>query len=103
GHNIQIVTIDNSEIGLSTKMGENILLEPGQHILIAPHRYVKAEPVDKNYVHLGTHHRISVPVSNVAVAYNEGKKIIITPVPLKVDAAHQEYIFCTNGQMFKID
>src|SRR5438045_3757136 len=38
GHNIQIITIDNSEIGLSTRMGENILLEPGQHILTAPQR-----------------------------------------------------------------
>lgn len=103
GHNIQIVTIDNSEIGLSTKMGENILLEPGQHILTAPQRFVKAEPVDKNYVHLGTHHRVSVPVGNVAVAYNEGKKIIITPVPLKVDADHEEYIVCTHGKMFTIN
>jgi regulator of protease activity HflC (stomatin/prohibitin superfamily) len=103
GENLQIVTIDNSEIGLSTSMGKNILLEPGQHILTAPQRYIKSERVDKNYVHLGTHHWISVPVGNVAVAFNQGKKIIITPDPLKVAPEHEQYIHCTKGQMFKID
>tara|TARA_R110000868_G_scaffold210193_10_gene460230 strand:- start:89 stop:1579 length:1491 start_codon:yes stop_codon:yes gene_type:complete len=103
GQNLQIVTIDNSEIGLSTSKGANILLVPGQHILQAPQRYVKSERVDKNYVHLGTHHRISVPVGNVAVAYNEGRKVIITPEDLNVDDAHRDYIVFTKGKMFMVD
>jgi len=99
--NIQIITIDKSEIGLSVNKGEHILLGPGQHILQAPQRFLKSEKIDKSYIKLGTHHWISVPVGNVAVAYNQGKKIIITPVPLKVDSDHEEYIHCTSGQMFK--
>lgn len=99
--NIEIVTIDKSEIGLSKSQGEHILLEPGQHILQAPQYFVESKRIDKNYVNLGTHHRISVPIGNVAVALNDGKKIIITPVPLKVDSEHAEYIICTHGKMFK--
>ncbi|HTM63197.1 MAG TPA: SPFH domain-containing protein [Gammaproteobacteria bacterium] len=103
GQNIEIVTIDQSEIGLSVAKGKNILLEPGQHILQAPQRYVKSVATNQNYVRLGTHHRISVPIGNVAVAYNEGRKLIITPVPLLVDKAHEEYIICTDGKMFTIN
>ena len=100
--NIEIVTIDKSKIGLCTDRGEHILLQPGQHILQSPQKFVKTENADKPYVHLGIHHRISVPVGNVAVAYNEGKKIIITPEPIKIDKAHEEYIMCTKGKMFTI-
>lgn len=100
---VEIITVDRSQIGLYTDKGDNKLLEPGQYVLHQPQVFQKFEQVNKDYVKLGTHHRISVPIGNVAVAYNEGKRIIITPEPLKVDDAHKDYIICTDGKMFTID
>ena len=101
--NVEIVIIDQSELGLSVSNGKNILLKPGQHILQSPQNFVGAKRVDSDYVQLGTHHRISVPIGYVAVAYNEGKKVIITPVPITVDDEHKDFILCTHGKMFEIE
>ncbi len=103
GDKVTIVTIDQGELGLSTLPGKNIILEPGQHIMMAPHKYLSSAPINTNYVKLGTHHRISVPVGSVAIAYNDGKKIILSPTPLKVDAEHSKHLIVTNDEVYKID
>jgi len=102
-NNITIVTIDNSQIGLSKRLGQDILLEPGQHILEAPQNYIESKNIDTNYVKLGAHHWITVPVGYVAIANNHGKKIIITPIDIKVDSDHEQYITYTDGEIFKIN
>jgi regulator of protease activity HflC (stomatin/prohibitin superfamily) len=103
GESIQIVTVDEGEIGLSKSNGRYIILQPGQHILRSPQRFVNSARVDANYVHLGIHHRISVPIGNVAIAHENGRKIIITPEQLNVKDTDRGYIHCTEGEMFKID
>ncbi|CAF4668933.1 unnamed protein product, partial [Rotaria sp. Silwood2] len=77
--NIQIVIINQSELGLSIRNGETILLDPGRYILIAPHVFVKSTPANAQYIELGTYRRITVPVGFVAVAFDIGKQIIIRP------------------------
>jgi regulator of protease activity HflC (stomatin/prohibitin superfamily) len=103
GENIQIVTVEQDEIGLSKANGRYIILQPGQHVLRSPQRYVESKRVDTNYVHLGVHHRISVPVGNVAIAHDNGRKIIITPEKLHVNEGDNAYIRCTNGEMYIVD
>ncbi len=36
---ITIVTVEKGHLGLSTKNGDVIILQPGRHILEAPHKY----------------------------------------------------------------
>lgn len=101
-NNIQIITIDNSEMGLSKAAGDDILLEPGQHILQSPQNYIESKQINSKYIKLGAHHWISVPIGYVAIAHNQGKKMIITPTELKVDKQHAEYIICTNKEILKL-
>jgi regulator of protease activity HflC (stomatin/prohibitin superfamily) len=77
--NIQIVTINQGEIGLSLRNGESILLDPGRYILTAPHVFERSTPANAQYIELGTYRRITVPVGFVAVAFDIGKQIIIRP------------------------
>ena len=77
--NIQIVTINQGELGLSRRNGETILLDPGRYILIAPHIFEKSTEANAQYIELGTYRRITVPVGYVAVAFDIGKQIIIRP------------------------
>lgn len=75
---VQIVTIKKGEIGLSTRNGENIILEPGRYILQAPHVFEKSAKVNEAYVQLGTHHRLTVKPGFVAIATVDGSQIIIS-------------------------
>jgi regulator of protease activity HflC (stomatin/prohibitin superfamily) len=77
--NIQIVTINQGELGLSRRNGETVLLDPGRYILIAPHVFDSSTPANAQYIELGTYRRITVPVGFVAVAFDIGKQIIIRP------------------------
>ena len=77
--NIQIVTIDQGELGLSRRNGETILLDPGRYVLTAPHIYEKSTAANAQYIELGTYRRITVPVGYIAVAFDIGKQIIIRP------------------------
>ncbi|CAF3479842.1 unnamed protein product [Rotaria socialis] len=77
--NIQIVIINQDELGLSLRNGETILLDPGRYILTAPHIFVKSTQANAQYIELGTYRRITVPVGFVAVAFDIGKQIIIRP------------------------
>lgn len=99
---IQIVTIEQGELGLSVNQDKNIILQPGRHILLAPHRMVKRAKVNEEYVNLGIYHQISIPIGTIAIAYDQGAKIIITPTPLEVDEEHKKYLRCTDGKMFTI-
>ena len=95
---IQIVTLEQGELGLSKKNGENIILtEPGRYILVAPHVFVKTVAANEEYIELGTHHRISVPQGYVAIAFVAGKQIIISPN----DTKHGPYI--TDSPTFLFD
>lgn len=76
---IQIVTINQGEFGLSRKNGETILLDPGRYILQAPHRFEKTTAANAQYIELGTYRRISVPAGYVAIAFDQGKQIIVRP------------------------
>ena len=77
--NIQIVTINQGELGLSRRNGETIVLDPGRYILKAPHIFEKSTEANAQYIELGTYRRITVPVGYVAVAFDIGKQIIIRP------------------------
>ncbi|CAF1003084.1 unnamed protein product [Adineta steineri] len=77
--NIQIVTINQGELGLSRRNGETILLDPGRYVLIAPHTFEKSTEANAQYIELGTYRRITVPIGYVAVAFDIGKQIIIRP------------------------
>jgi regulator of protease activity HflC (stomatin/prohibitin superfamily) len=77
--NIQIITINQGELGLSRRNGETILLDPGRYILIAPHIFESSTQANAQYIELGTYRRITVPVGFVAVAFDIGKQIIIRP------------------------
>jgi regulator of protease activity HflC (stomatin/prohibitin superfamily) len=77
--NIQIVTINQGELGLSRRNGETILLDPGRYVLRAPHIFEKSTEANAQYIELGTYRRITVPVGYVAVAFDIGKQIIIRP------------------------
>ena len=77
--NIQIVTINQGELGLSRRNGETILLDPGRYILTAPHIFEKSTAANSQYIELGTYRRITVPAGYVAVAFDIGKQIIIRP------------------------
>lgn len=77
--NIQIVTVNQGELGLSLRNGESILLDPGRYILTAPHVFDRSTPANAQYIELGTYRRITVPVGFVAVAFDIGKQIIIRP------------------------
>lgn len=76
---VQIVTIPQGEFGLSRKNGETILLDPGRYILQAPHRFEKTTAANAQYIELGTYRRITVPTGHVAIAFDQGKQIIIRP------------------------
>lgn len=76
---IQIVTINQGELGLSTKNGKNIILEPGRYFLEAPHKFVKSVLANQRVIELGTHRRITVPEGYVFIAIDDGEQIIITP------------------------
>jgi len=77
--NIQIVTINQGELGLSRRNGETILLDPGRYVLRAPHIFEKSTEANAQYIELGTYRRITVPVGYVAVAFDIGKQIIVRP------------------------
>jgi regulator of protease activity HflC (stomatin/prohibitin superfamily) len=77
--NVQIVTINQGELGLSRRNGETVLLDPGRYILVAPHIFESSTPANAQYIELGTYRRITVPVGFVAVAFDIGKQIIIRP------------------------
>ena len=77
--NIQIVTINQGELGMSRRNGETILLDPGRYVLEAPHVFERATEANAQYIELGTYRRITVPVGYVAVAFDIGKQIIIRP------------------------
>lgn len=77
--NIQIVTINQGEIGLSCRNGETILLDPGRYVLTAPHIFEKSTAANAQFIELGIYRRITVPVGYVAVAFDIGKQIIIRP------------------------
>jgi regulator of protease activity HflC (stomatin/prohibitin superfamily) len=77
--NIQIVTINQGELGLSRRNGETILLDPGRYVLKAPHVFEKSTEANAQFIELGTYRRITVPVGYVAVAFDIGKQIIIRP------------------------
>lgn len=94
---IQIVTINQGELGLSVKNGENIILEPGRYFLESPHQFVKSEKANQNHLVLGTHRRITVPVGHVAIASDDGKQIIIS----EKDTTKGPYI--TNSPTFSFD
>lgn len=77
---IQIITIDQGEIGLSKRNGANIILErPGRYILQSPHVFEKTVQMNQRYIELGTHRRITVPEGFVAIAFDNGKQFIISP------------------------
>ncbi|CAF1148340.1 unnamed protein product [Adineta ricciae] len=95
--NIQIVTIDQGELGLSRRNGETILLDPGRYILKAPHIFEKSTAANAQYIELGTYRRITVPVGYVAVAFDIGKQIIIRPEDTKSGP------FETNSPTFLFD
>lgn len=94
---IQIVTINQGEIGLSVKNGVNKILEPGRYIFRAPHQFVKSVPLNEPYIELGTHRRITVPAGHVAIAFDKGKQIIITPEQTK------EGPYTTDSPTFSFD
>ncbi|CAF1675999.1 unnamed protein product, partial [Didymodactylos carnosus] len=58
--NIQIVTINQGELGLSRRNGVTILLDPGRYILKAPHVFEKTTEANAQYIELGTYRRITV-------------------------------------------
>ncbi|CAF4143357.1 unnamed protein product [Adineta steineri] len=95
--NIQIVTINQGELGLSLRNGESILLDPGRYILTAPHIFEKSTPANAQYIELGTYRRITVPVGFVAVAFDIGKQIIIRPEDTETGP------FETNSPTFLFD
>ena len=95
--NIQIITIDQGELGLSRRNGETILLDPGRYVLTAPHIFEKSTEANAQYIELGTYRRITVPVGYVAVAFDIGKQIIIRPEDTKSGP------FETNSPTFLFD
>ncbi|CAF1448706.1 unnamed protein product [Adineta ricciae] len=95
--NIQIVTINQGELGLSLRNGESILLDPGRYILTAPHIFKRSTPANAQYIELGTYRRITVPVGFVAVAFDIGKQIIIRPEDTETGP------FETNSPTFLFD
>jgi regulator of protease activity HflC (stomatin/prohibitin superfamily) len=95
--NIQIVTINQGELGLSRRNGETILLDPGRYVLKAPHIFEKSTEANAQYIELGTYRRITVPVGYVAVAFDIGKQIIIRPEDT------QSGPFETNSPTFLFD
>lgn len=95
--NIQIVTINQGELGLSRRNGETILLDPGRYILTAPHIFEKSTAANSQYIELGTYRRITVPAGYVAVAFDIGKQIIIRPEDTETGP------FETNSPTFLFD
>jgi regulator of protease activity HflC (stomatin/prohibitin superfamily) len=95
--NIQIVTINQGELGLSRRNGETILLDPGRYVLKAPHIFEKSTEANAQYIELGTYRRITVPVGYVAVAFDIGKQIIIRPEDTEAGP------FETNSPTFLFD
>ena len=77
--NLQIVTINQGELGLSLRNGETVVIDPGRYISKAPHTFEKTTEANAQYIELGTYRRITVPVGYVAVAFDIGKQIIIRP------------------------
>ncbi|AYV85671.1 MAG: SPFH domain / Band 7 domain containing protein [Satyrvirus sp.] len=75
---IEIVTINQGEIGLSMKNGENILLDPGRYILTAPHIFVNKTSANQNYIKLGTYVRLVCPKNAIFIAFDQGKQFIIS-------------------------
>lgn len=95
---IQIVTIEQGELGLSVKNGKNIILDqPGRYILNSPHVFVKSVKANERYIELGTHRRITVPEGYIAIAFDRGKQFIISPNDTK------EGPYITDSPTFNFD
>lgn len=95
---IEIITINQGELGLTVKNGENIILDqPGRYILRTPHQYLKSAQANERYIELGTHRRITVPKGYVALAFDNGKQFIISPDDTK------EGPYITNSPTFSFD
>ena len=94
---VQIVTINQGELGLSRKNGETILLDPGRYILMAPHKFEKTTAANAMYIELGTYRRITVPARYIAIAFDKGRQIIISPEDT------QNGPFETNSPTFRFD
>jgi regulator of protease activity HflC (stomatin/prohibitin superfamily) len=76
---ITIVTINRGELGLSWKNGHQLLLEQGQHILVAPHLYKKSKKISEQYIKLGPLKRILVQQGEVGIGYDTGKLEVLQP------------------------
>ena len=96
-NNIQIVTVNQGELGLNRRNGETILLNPGRYVLISPHLFEKTTEANAQYIELGVYRRITVPVGYVAVAFDIGKQIIIRPEDTETGP------FETNSPTFLFD
>jgi len=79
------------------KNGETVLLDPGRYILIAPHIFEKSTAANAAYIELGTYHRITVPAGYVALAFDKGRQIVISPEDTK------EGPFETSSPTFRFD
>lgn len=75
---IEIVTVNQDELGLSEENGQYHVLNPGRYIFESPHHFVKFEKANQSYINLGTEHRLTIPVGHVAIVVNNGKQEIIT-------------------------
>jgi len=76
---LTIVTINKGQLGLSWKNGELIILEPGRHILVAPHTFKEAKDISENFVQLGPVKRMIVNEGQVGIAYDTGKLEVLPP------------------------
>ena len=64
---------------MSWKNGETIILEPGRHILVAPHVFQEAKDIGAPYVELGPIKRIIVNEGQVGISYDTGKLEVLLP------------------------
>ncbi|ELR20718.1 SPFH domain / Band 7 domain containing protein [Acanthamoeba castellanii str. Neff] len=76
---ITVVTIKKGQLGLSWKNGETIILEPGRHILVAPHVFQEAKDIGAPYIELGPIKRIIVNEGQVGISYDTGKLEVLLP------------------------
>lgn len=76
---LTIVTIKKGQLGLSWRNGETIILEPGRHILVAPHMFQAAKDITANVVDLGPIKRITVDEGHVGISYDAGKLEVLLP------------------------
>jgi hypothetical protein len=71
--------------------------DPGRYILKAPHKFEKSTAANAQYIELGTYRRITVPAGFVAIAFDQGKQIVIRPEDTK------DGPFETNSSTFLFD